>query len=438
MDDKTRLRLRRLGVVKGARNLESPALKGDAAAVDRPLPRPSVARDLEPAGQLLPLTTLIPGMELVETDVGVCAVVDKMYPLSYLHGDSRLESLLHQSLASSVTFFPETRLTKLGARQLLFLDTETTGLAGAGAIAFMVGAAFFEQGASGDLFVVRQYFLRDHGDETAMLTLLAELVRSRSGLVTFNGKSFDIPLLENRYLMNRLVSPLSGLPHIDLLPSSRRLWRNRLGSCALSHLEPTLLAVRRTQEDVPGWQIPGLYHDYLRSGDGRELQRVFYHNEIDMLSMVTLLSKTMELLTAPGEEHDPVDLMSLGKWQQDLGQVESAETTLRMALSADPPLTFYHQTLQRLGLLLKRSDRREEAVPLWQQMAATSFEDVSAHIELAKHFEWQLRETEAAIGWTQQALQLLNNAPAGERTRRLRAELEHRLSRLQRKSSTPA
>lgn len=423
--------LRRLGVTKGVRHLKPgppPAPPPDPAR------QPSFHRQESQPGDAPPLLALLPGAEMVDTAVGQTLILDNVYPLHYQHGRDALAGLLHHHPASLAPLTGDGRFQELDFRRFLFLDTETTGLAGAAAVAFMVGVAYFE----GDALVVRQYFVPDLGDEAAMLTLLEGLLADKAGLITFNGRTFDVPLLDNRYLMNRLLSQIRQMPHLDLLSPARRLWRARLGSVALSALEPPLLGVRRTQEDVPGWLIPGLYHDYLRTGDGRELVRVFYHNQVDLLSMVTLAARVARLFSQPQADDDAVDLYSLGRWQASLGQADMAEQCLRWAAQGDLPLDLFHQNLTQLGWLLKRHGRHAEAVPLWQQIAATSFDDVSAHIELAKYYEWQEKEYGQAIYWTEQALKLAQSWRAPGPAVLVRGELEHRLARLQGKQSVAA
>jgi hypothetical protein len=295
----------------------------------------------------------------------------------------------------------------------------------------MVGAAFWEE----EVFVVRQYFLRDHGDEPAMLLLLAQLLEERPGLITFNGRSFDLPLLDNRYLMNRLDElggDLLERPHVDLLPPARRLWRRRLGSCALGALEQSLLGVRRTEEDVPGWLIPSLYMDYLRTGDARQLVRVFYHNRFDMLSMVTLAARVLRHFGQPQKADHALDLVSLARWQQALGLTADAEAILRMAAEEEISLDVYHQVLGDLGALLKRDGRRSEAVTFWQQIAVTAFDNVEAHVELSKYYEWEQQDLGTALSWTQQALALVRSWPARQAAL-VEDELLHRQARLERK-----
>jgi tetratricopeptide (TPR) repeat protein len=304
----------------------------------------------------------------------------------------------------------------------------------------MVGVAFFEhypptplsENSPEDVLVVRQYFLRDPGDEPAMLLMLSELVANKRGLITFNGRTFDLPLLDNRYLLNRLPNELPRLPHIDLLLASRRIWRARLGSCALSALEENLLGLRRTQDDVPGWLIPALYANYLRTGDARELMWVFYHNQMDVLSMVTLAGRVIRQLSYP-EEGEGLDLLSLGRWQADLGFHAEAEQTLRRALDRDLPLEAYHQALYRLSNLYKQAGRRAEAVLVWQQIAFTSTDDIVAYIELAKHFEWQEADPAIALAWTQQALDLVERWLPSVQKQYAQGELHHRRERLLKK-----
>jgi uncharacterized protein len=433
MNDDLLSRLRRLGVTKGVRNLqptETPQSRADL--------KETHLSDHQPG---LSIETLFPGGYLSENQAGRAFIVDHAYPTHYIHGSDRLAELLNFSPATAAHYIHDNRLEESNFRDFVFLDTETTGLAGAGTLAFMVGVGFFEsrQRPEGDLaetgaFVVRQFFLRDHEDEPAMLQFLDELLADKAGLITFNGRTFDLPLLNNRYLMNRLSGQLMEMPHIDLLPPSRRLWKSRLGSCALGSLEQNLLGLHRAHEDVPGWLIPTIYFNYLRTGDAREVGRIFYHNRMDMLSMVTLASRIWRYFDRP-DEGEALDLLSLGRWQADLGLVDQAESTIRRALEGDLPLESYHQALHRLGLLYKQTGRREEATIVWQQIAFSSIDDVSAHIELAKHFEWHQIDVASALFWTQQALELVDKWPPTMRGQYTMEELRHRLERLLKKAT---
>lgn len=418
MNQELLARLRRLGVARGAHHINT----------DRPRQSP---QERTPSSSFSdaagddprPIEQLLPGLRLEETAEGACYVLDKVYPLDYRHGAGRLANLLQLSPEPAATFCEDDRLANLDFSDFLFLDTETTGLSGAGALAFMVGVAFFEE----DAFVARQFFLRDHADEPAMLLLLDALLAERAALTTFNGRAFDLRLLDNRYLLNRMPGDLLDRPHVDLLPPARRLWRRRLPSCALSSLEQSVLGLQRTEEDVPGWLIPGIYNHYLRSGDGRDLTRVFYHNRMDLLSMVTLAARIVRQFARPQPGDHPLDLLGVGQWQVALGLETEAERVLRMAAVPELETPHYQDALTHLAYLLKRSERREEAVVVWQQIAATTFDDVTAHVELAKHFEWHDGDLEQALLWTERALSLVD---ADDETR---AELQHRRARLMRK-----
>lgn len=469
MNEKVQAQLRRLGVVKGTHNLkpsaplaspsqaQGPGLRvnlpspsqGEGLGVRVNLPSPSqgegpgvrVNSDEDIAQRVdddpLPLTQLLPGCQLEQTPFGDCLVLDHVYPAGYEHGSDTLDGLESRPVSAAATFTRDPRLSGLALRDALFLDTETTGLGGAGTIAFMVGLAFWDGGA----FVVRQYFCRDYDDEPAMLWLLAQLAKTKSAVITFNGRSFDLPLLSGRYLLNRLDDvgeTLFGRPHLDLLPPARRLWRSRLVSCSLHSLEERLLGVGRSEMEVPGWAIPGIYQDYLRFGDGRGVARVFYHNRMDMLSMGTLVGRVLRQFEQPQAWDDPLDLLSLAKWQVELDLRDEAEQILRQVANPQHPLGSYQEALALLGYLYKQSGRRTEAVQCWQQLAVTSLGDVSAHVELAKHYEWHEVDLGRALAWTRQALHLLayhNQVGDGRLWAAQKAELEHRLTRLDKKAS---
>lgn len=400
-------RLRQLGVVKGARQLR---------------PAPPVARPTAAS----PLEALLPGGRIEPHPTGGCFVLDHTYPLGHGHGRAPLAALLDYDPSVAIPFL-HTGPLPASFRDFLFIDTETTGLAGAGTMAFMVGVAFFE----GNALIVRQYFLRGPADEPALLGHLSQLAASKQGLISFNGRSFDLPLLDNRYLLTRQPAHLANwltLPHLDLLHPARRVWRGRLTSCSLGSLEQQLLEVNRTHEDVPGWFIPTLYANYLRGGDAEPIARIFYHNQYDLLSMVTLAVCLLRQITSPHPDDHPLDLCGVGRWQADLGLVETAEQTLRLALR--PPATT--PATAALADLLKRQGRREEAVPLWETLVAEGDELTAVyHLELAKYYEWHVVDVPRAHAWTSKALaHVQSHAPY---QRPLLQEIEHRLGRLARK-----
>ena len=346
-------------------------------------------------------------------------------------------------------------------RNSAFLDIESTGLGGgAGIYAFMVGVGTFEPqdrnpgNAEGRLnFVVRQLFMRDPGEEPALLTALADLLQGCESLVTFNGRSFDAPFLRGRYRYTGRFLPAgvgapkaldSDAPHLDLLHPSRRLWRKRLGSCALTNLERRVLGHSRTEDDVPGSLIPHLYADYLHDGDGRMMQRVFYHNREDIISMAALTEVVCSAYadpTAAGAGHlQPLDLLSMARVHADLERLDSAEILFRAALDQLSGRAHLAESFDGLGRLLKRQRRWEEAVSVWQQWLTTvrgveGAPDSRPYVELAKFYEWQNGDLTQAAMWTQWALHEEEQSPSQIRSREIQAELRHRLARIQRKLS---
>ncbi len=408
-------RLRQLGVVKGTGRLKPPP------PPSRPVPQAE-----------------LPG-ETVETPYGPCHVVETRYPGDHRHGPTPLRSLLDCPSATLAHLADLPDLAEVDLSRLLFLDTETTGLAGGtGTIPFLVGLGRFEGGQ----FVLRQYFLRDPDQERAMLHLLSHQMEQAQALVSFNGRGFDLPILETRFLLARRPAPFLQRPHLDLLPLARRLWRIRLPSRALTALEQDVLGVRREQADVPGYLIPFLYRDYLRSGNVAPIRRILYHNVVDILSMVTL-TETLSRFWADPEAAGlaPTDRYSLGRWYEARGEVEAAERAYRAALTRELPAPIRRAVLRHLSFLLKRQDRRSEAVPLWTQLAELGEAEeegegdaVLACVELAKYYEWHAHDIGAAITWSRRALRVVTGWPPGPHRERVEGELRHRLGRLERKA----
>jgi len=440
MSEDFQKRLRKLGVTKGAgslkgkKTLKKPKIK---AAVGKPtIP----VFHIEMHQEEQPLERLLPGGQIINNELGSFFVLDGVYPLNHLHGDRVIGDLLQFGKTPFPDFFGDGRLGEMEGKDFLYLDTETTGLSGAGVFAFMIGLAYFEENA----LVVRQLFARDQGEEPAMLLALADKLNSLDGLITFNGRSFDLPLLETRFFMNRLDDKAGDLrerPHIDLLHPARRLWRKRLGSCSLGSLEKKLLSINRTQEDVQGWLIPGIYMDYLRSGDARQIARVFYHNHIDMLSMVTLTEHVFEIISRQTGKEDPLDMQSLAKWQIALGYAETAETVLKLALKQEKEYSDDHNKSaglrHDLGMLLRKMNRRPEAAVLWREIindydtGATAPLALSAAIELAKYYEWHDRDLGRAQRWTEEAKTVVDRAEVDLSYQN--EAITHRLNRITRK-----
>lgn len=388
------------------------------------------ARDLPPPRPRnpYPIEQIVPG-RFQETPQGEIFLVERLYPLEHRQGHAPLS--ITAPLHIIAEWAHEPQLAASDPNAFAFLDTETTGLAGGtGTYAFLIGVGRYE----GETFRLVQFFMRDPLEESALLTALNEFLEPCQALVTFNGKAFDVPLLNTRYITNGEASPLASAAHLDLLPLARRLWRDRLPSRALGYLEEHILGASRTQEDVPGWVIPSLYFDYLRSGDARSLKGIFYHNAMDVLSLAALLSHVAELLDGSLNSAVPhgLDLMAMGKLFEDLGYLKTATQLYERALGRDLPEEAYWEAVRRLSFTHKRCGDLPAAVIWWRQAAHGG--QVYAHVELAKFYEHKERDYRQAAYWTETAIALVH-APEFPRQARRQwlAELEHRLARLQRK-----
>lgn len=316
---------------------------------------------------------------------------------------------------------PKRGLERLGAGEVfsvekcLFLDTETTGLSGgAGTVAFLVGAAWVE----GDEFVTEQYILRDYGDEPEMLLRLGELMRRFTTAVTFNGKTFDMPLLESRYTLCRLRDHWRELDQLDLLHPARRVWKLRLQSCRLSNLEERVLGVRR-ENDLPGSEAPERFFRYLQTGDFSLLEEVIDHNLQDVVTLAVLLIKLARLFDEPLTATDSRDRYSLGRALEKRGDAQAAEV---YALSRDVPEGSY-----RLYCIYRRQGEWERARAVLEAMVRKNQMGHIPHIELAKLYEHREKNCRRALFYTKIALAMCEGPE--------REAIIHRRDRLERKLS---
>ncbi len=311
----------------------------------------------------------------------------------------------------------------------VFLDTETTGLGlGVGTYVFLVGAGFFD----GSHFRVRQYFLGGPGEESAFLDDLGSFLSQFPAVVTFNGKAFDWPLLETRYTLGRRPPPLVDPPHLDLLHPARRVWKRRLESCALTALERNVLGLVRSEQDVAGWQIPALYFDYLRRGDGALLAGVFYHNLHDILSLAILAIHLQRIIQDPacGLLQDPIDFLSVARVFERAGDSSGAVQCYEEALARGIGGQWIEDCLLGLGAIYKRRRSWERAVVVWEQLADGGGRGaVLGLVEMAKYFEHGERDFMQALDAVQQAITLLELS-ASALWPVDRADLEHRRARL--------
>jgi uncharacterized protein len=377
-----------------------------------------------PAGVPRSLEGLLDGA-VEENERGRLLVVRRRFPVDHRHGD--------QSLLAARDAAPRalSLLARAGADlaeggRLLYLDTETTGLAGGtGTYAFLVGVGFFD----GDHFEVRQLFMRDLDEEPALLTHLEEIFQRFDGFVTYNGSGFDLPLLETRFVLGRRRFP-GTVFHVDLLGPARRLWSDRLADCRLGTVEQHALRFTR-DDDMPGALIPTVYFEYLRRKRPDELPRVFEHNRHDILSLAALTGWVADaVVRAPVPDFEPEALAGLGRLLEP-SEPERSLACYRMALDSGLPTPFRERLLLRLAQGEKRRARWDEARALWEAAARGPRDfDPRPWEEIAKVHEHRRRDLPAARRVVEEALELARRHRASER---VLAAFEHRLERLARR-----
>jgi uncharacterized protein len=366
--------------------------------------------------------------EVCSNHCGEYFLAQETLPIGRPYGKFRIDDVANADLGPLELFLPGTDLPPPSS--VVYLDTETTGLSGGtGTCAFLIGIG----AAEGSGFRVRQFFLRDFTEEKAALKALAEALEPYQLLVTFNGKTFDLPVLEARYTLARLRSPFARLPHLDLLHPARRLWKLRLESCNLKNLERELLGIARNG-DVPGSEIPQIYFDYLRTGSAEGLQPVFFHNALDIVTLAALTLEAGEAVAKAGNggDCDSRDLFSLSRILERAGASDLALATCQQALDRGLPDVVEPQALWQMASQHKRQRRYEQAAELWEEIIRRrSRYLVEAYEELAIHHEHRLRDATKALEFAEAAVQHLHENSGSHLCLK---RFSHRRERLRRKS----
>lgn len=314
----------------------------------------------------------------------------------------------------------------LDPRRILYLDTETTGFLGAGTVAFMVGLGCLTDGG----FEVRQLVMRDYPEEAALLRELEAVVSRFDVLCTFNGRTFDLPLLRTRFLMNRIRTDCLEKPHIDLLHIARRVFRMRLQTCNLGRLEEVVLGKPRLR-DLPGSEAPQRYFAYLKTGEFHLLDEVLEHNEQDIASLCTLLSHMCRMYCRPEQISFAEDVLSMGVALDRMHHPEEARRCYHLVT----PGKYHAQSQLHLAQNFRRSGQRDKAREVWTEMIGRREGGVKPYIELAKHYEHVERDYGRALALTRQAIARMAEPTLldSEETEQLRDELQKRYERLKRK-----
>lgn len=387
-----------------------------------------LGRDTElskPVRKKQPIESLVNGHEF-ETIFGTVFSSNHYYAEDHTHGSvplkpiSRFDVLAQWAQASQLADSP--------ISDFIFLDTETTGLSGGtGTIPFMIGAARFIQ----NQFVVEQFFLRNPSEEKAQLAALTQFVDGGQAIVSYNGKSFDLPIINTRYILNRLGNPFEEMAHIDLLHISRRVWKRRLKQCNLGNIEKEILQFRRSGEDAPGYLVPEFYRDYLLNGDGSQIAKVFYHNEVDVVSLSALFTALAAILEDPNADNliHAADIYSLGKLMESLDKEDIAVNLYASDGLIEAKGEELVLSLLSRAKLFKRQKNYEQALPLWQQ--AHELGSPEASLELAIYYEHLAKDLSQALSYTNSVLKQAESQQSPNKTSI--DQITHRHERILRK-----
>ncbi|ACL70211.1 ribonuclease H-like domain-containing protein [Halothermothrix orenii] len=364
----------------------------------------------------------------ISNEAGGFLKKEKTYPLDYKHGIYKLSDInkLGPGGLSKLDSGGVSGVENITPGDLLFVDTETTGLmGGSGTLVFLVGIGYFDKSN----FKIEQFLIRDFEDEPAMLFHLGNILKDYPAIVSFNGKSFDLPLLNSRFILNRF-NPLEFENHIDLLYPARRVW-NHLESCALGSLEERVLNINRI-DDLPGHEVPKTFFRFLNEKKGQLLQPVLKHNLLDILTLVTLMVHLVNafsgVIELTGEE-----LYNLGKaHERDKNLMESIKC-YEMALKRTKNSCLRSKICHRLSWQYKRAGRWKEAVTVWEEMISNNLGGIFPYVELAKYYEHREKNLTRAFKYTEQALAYLNKYRALTLNNEKREELIYRQNRIRHK-----
>jgi uncharacterized protein YprB with RNaseH-like and TPR domain len=365
---------------------------------------------------------------LEPTPAGPLWVARATYPEAYRHG--------HMPVATGRAFAPsdlalvsrEPRAQSVAPERWAVLDIESTGLgARAGTYAFLIGIGTWTESA----FVVEQLLMRDPSDEPALLHALAARLERAGGLVTFNGKAFDLPLLATRSALARRASPHTALAHCDLLHAARRLWRSDAGDCRLAALEHRILGLRRAH-DVGGRDVPDLYLDYLRDGAAAAIDVVLRHNRADIVSLALLTAAAARVPARARAEPEAggdaaLHRMRVARLYAEAGLQGDAAALFATCLAAEAAPVARQAARAWLARARLQAGDCNGACRLWQEMLEEDPDLLEPYTELAKTLEHRLRDPARALGWVEQRLAGARLAAPDA------AQLAHRRARLARK-----
>ena len=414
--------------------------------MERRGPKPvSALREVREAGRSRTTLEVFPDAVRRETSEGVCTYREVRYPLAFEVGEVPLTALAQVNGDLLDLLAPREELGESTLGDLWFLDIETTGLSGAGTLVFLVATARIENDEAGSAVVLRQYLAESPPEEDALLEALIEDGRFAEDpvLVTYNGRSFDAPMLDERATMHRRRAGLQGLRHLDLLHPTRLAFRGLLTSCRLGMVESEVLRMQRPSEDIPGAEVPAWYFQFLRVGDARMLRPIVEHNELDVVGMTGLLAWLavgVQQQAPASNDRAARDALAVGRLLSARGRASEAVRHLERSICLGrserrADVVVLEQGLLLLAAIHKRDEQRERAAELWHRaLELPASAPLTPLLELAMYYEHQRRQFDLAIELAERAryhIERWLHPRDPVRGGRALMEIEHRLSRLQ-------
>jgi hypothetical protein len=364
-----------------------------------------------------------------------CERIIHTFPPCHSHGNFNIGDLEGQFPEAAQVLLPQLSGRPLDFKQIAFIDTETTGLSGGiGVCAFLIGIGSFTE----DGFAVEQFLMHDYPAEQRMLETVCQRLESFGLIASYNGRSFDIPILEGRIVLNGIRNTISDKPHLDMLHPARRLWKHRLNDCSLKNIEGRALGGRR-EGDIEGWMIPQAYFSYLRTRNPHLMEQILHHNRLDLLSLACITNLILKAVNSPqnasfehGEEWYGLGTL-FGHYQKN----DEVIYCFKRALQAGLPESLRQSCCRMLSLTHKRAGDWDNAARLWWESstsrggATTIFE----FEELAKYYEHRLRDYASAREVCRRAVAALEikAATSSEDVSDQLSCFEHRLQRVERK-----
>ncbi|MDD3626788.1 MAG: ribonuclease H-like domain-containing protein [bacterium] len=370
----------------------------------------------------------LPGTE-VKNEFGSFFLIENKYPLNHTHGKIQFNEIFSINKKFLSLIGKDDRFNDIDIKEIAFIDTESTGISGSGTYLFLIGIGYFTETE----YILRQYLMRDFNEEEPMLRDIDSFLDNFQAFISFNGKTFDIPNIETRLILSRIIKDIRDYPHLDLLHPARRLWKRRLDAFNLTFLEENLLSFYR-EDDIPSEQIPMIYFSYIRTKNPYQIRKVIEHNTYDIISMIGILIKECSVISDYFAQ--PYDIMfNVGRFYENLNQQNVAMEIFTKLFESENICVkeFFIKGSCRLAHLLKKMQLKDDSIEVWEKLISYSSEiGPEPYLELAKFYEHHKRDIPAALKTVKEGIDFCSK---NRNYSEYLDDLNNRFERLQTKNS---